>query len=125
MTASPRFQEPVYLVDIATPNDVMNGIYQCFSQRRGVVFSEESVAGTPLLSIKAYLPVGESFGFTAHLRSLTSGQAFPQCVFDHWEVVNSDPFDLKGKAYAMTIAIRKRKGLKQELPVLADYIDKM
>jgi elongation factor 2 len=124
-TAAPRFQEPVYLVDISTPNDVMNGIYQCFSQRRGVVFQEESVAGTPLLQVKAYLPVAESFGFTGHLRSLTSGQAFPQCVFDHWEVIQADPFDTKGKAYAICMGIRKRKGLKQELPNLADYLDKL
>jgi len=27
--------------------------------------------------LKAYLPVSESFGFTAHLRELTSGKAFP------------------------------------------------
>merc|ERR1712061_826481 len=26
----------------------------------------------------------ESFGFVAALRQATSGQAFPQCVFDHW-----------------------------------------
>ena len=55
----------------------MSGVYQCFSQSRGVVFSEESVQGTPLLVVKAYLPVAESFGFTAHLRSFTSGQSFP------------------------------------------------
>jgi elongation factor 2 len=113
------------LVDISTPNDVMNGIYQCFSQKRGVVFSEESVLGTPLLNVKAYLPVAESFGFTGYLRSLTSGQAFPQCVFDHWETLTSDPFDTKGKGYTILMGIRKRKGLKQELPNLADYIDKL
>jgi elongation factor 2 len=124
-TAAPRFQEPIYLVDISTPNDVMNGIYQCFSQRRGVVFQEESVAGTPLLQVKAYLPVSESFGFTGHLRSLTSGQAFPQCVFDHWEVIEQDPFDTKSRAYTIGMGIRKRKGLKQELPNLADYLDKL
>jgi elongation factor 2 len=125
MTASPRFQEPYYLVDISTPNDVMNGVYQCFNQRRGVVFQEDSVAGTPLLSVKAHLPVAESFGFTANLRALTSGQAFPQCVFSHWDVITSDPFDTKGKAYTICMGIRKRKGLKQELPNLNDYIDKL
>ena len=125
MTATPRYQEPVYLCDISTPGDVMSGVYQCFSQRRGVVFSEESVQGTPLLVVKAYLPVAESFGFTAHLRSLTSGQAFPQCVFSHWDIINQDPFDVKSKAYEITMNIRKRKGLKQELPVLSDYIDKI
>ncbi len=102
----------------------MNGIYQVFSQRRGVVFSEESVMGTPLLNVKAYLPVSESFGFTKHLRSLTSGQAFPQCVFDHWETITSDPCDPKGKSYTIAMTTRKRKGLKQELPNLADFIDK-
>lgn len=125
MTASPRYQEPIYLVDISAPNDVMNGIYQCFNQRRGVIFLEEGVMGTPLLIVKGYLPVSESFGFTAHLRSLTSGQAFPQCSFDHWEVITSDPFDTKGKAFTITMNTRKRKGLKQELPNLNDYIDKV
>ena len=124
ITAKPRYQEPVYLCSISSPQDVMNGVYQCFSQRRGVVFSEESVQGTPLLDVKAYLPVSESFGFTAHLRSLTSGQAFPQCTFSHWDLINQDPFDVKSIAYTITMNIRKRKGLKQELPVLADYIDK-
>jgi len=123
--ASPRFQEPVYLVDIATPNDCMSGIYQCFSQRRGLIFAEESVVGTPLLNVKAYLPVAESFGFTGHLRSLTSGQAFPQCVFDHWENITQDPFDTKSKAYTIAMEIRKRKGLKQEIPNINDYLDKL
>ena len=52
ITANPRFQEPIYLCDIATPSDVMNGVYQCFSQRRGVVFSEESVQGLLYLLLK-------------------------------------------------------------------------
>ena len=125
ITAKPRYQEPIYLCNISTPQDVMSGVYQCFSQRRGVVFNEESVQGTPLLEVKAYLPVSESFGFTAHLRSLTSGQAFPQSSFSHWDIINQDPFDVKSKAYEITMAIRKRKGLKQELPILSDYIDKV
>ena len=38
-----RYQEPVYFCNIGTPQDFMSGAYQCFSQRRGIVFSEESV----------------------------------------------------------------------------------
>ena len=49
--------------------------------------------GTPMFVVKAYLPVNESFGFTADLRSNTGGQAFPQCVFDHWNILPGDPFD--------------------------------
>ena len=124
ITATPRYQEPVYLCNISCPQDAMSGVYQCFSQRRGIVFNEESIQGTPLLEVKAYLPVSESFGFTSHFRSLTSGQAFPQSSFSHWDIINQDPFDVKSKSYEITMAIRKRKGLKQELPILADYIDK-
>ena len=47
--------------------------------------------GTPMFHVKAYLPVNESFGFTADLRSNTGGQAFPQCVFDHWQVMPGSP----------------------------------
>jgi hypothetical protein len=47
--------------------------------------------------VKAYLPVNESFGFTADLRSNTGGQAFPQCVFDHWQILAGDPFDASSK----------------------------
>lgn len=47
--------------------------------------------------LKAYLPVSESFGFTELLRSMTQGQAFPQCVFDHWETLMSSPFELGSK----------------------------
>ena len=123
-TAAPRFIEPIFLVDIACPQDVMGGVYQCLNQRRGLVFSEETVAGTPMLNVKAHLPVSESFGFTAHLRSLTSGQAFPQCMFDHWELITDDPFDKNSRAFPIMMGIRKRKGIKQEVPKLDDYLDK-
>ena len=33
-----------------------------------------------MYTMKAYLPVSESFGFNADLRQATGGQAFPQAV---------------------------------------------
>ena len=46
--------------------------------KKKCVFNEESVQGTPLLVVKAYLPDAETFMFIADLRSLNSGQALPQ-----------------------------------------------
>ena len=54
--------------------------------------------GTPIFNLKAYLPVIESFGFTATLRAATAGQAFPQAVFDHWEAMPSDPLQVGERA---------------------------
>merc|ERR1719233_1121049 len=91
LTAKPRILEPVYLVEISCPQDATGGIYSCLNRRRGHIFEENQQAGTPIVAQKAYLPVNESFGFTADLRSQTQGQAFPQCVFDHWQKMEDDP----------------------------------
>jgi elongation factor 2 len=58
------------------------------------------------------------------LRGNTQGKAFPQCVFDHWEVIKGLPLT-DPKAGELVLSIRKRKGLKPELPKVADYVDRM
>lgn len=70
------------------------------------------------------MPVSESFGFTGHLRGNTQGKAFPQCVFDHWQLIKGLPLK-DAKAQELVMGIRKRKGLKDEMPVVENYMDKM
>jgi hypothetical protein len=65
-----------------------------------------------MFTVKAYLPVMESFGFTADLRSHTQGQAFPQSVFDHWELMPGSALDAGSKVAEVVKGIRIRKGLK-------------
>merc|ERR1712156_384816 len=125
LTADPRIMEPVYLVEIQCPENAVGGIYGVLNRRRGHVFEEAQTPGTPMFVVKAYLPVNESFGFTADLRSNTGGQAFPQCVFDHWQVMPGDPLDGSSKPYNIITETKKRKGLKESLPDLANYLDKM
>jgi elongation factor 2 len=125
LTAQPRLLEPVYLVEIQCPEAAVGGIYGVLNRRRGHVFEEAQVAGTPMFMVKAYLPVNESFGFTADLRSNTGGQAFPQCVFDHWQVLPGDPFDSASKPAQIVSDTRKRKGLKEGIPDLSNYFDKL
>jgi len=125
LTAAPRFVEPIFLVEIQCPDDAVGGIYQCLSQRRGIINEEEPIAGTPLVNMKAFLPVAESFGFTQALRAATSGRAFPQCVFSHWEMLNGDPFEAGSKAATLVETIRARKGLRAGIPGLDNFIDKL
>ncbi|KAG2591305.1 hypothetical protein PVAP13_5NG473100 [Panicum virgatum] len=98
LTAMPRLMEPVYL--------------------------ERQRPGTPLVNFKAYLPVTESLEFTERLRAETSGEAFPQCVFDHWEAVNSDPLEEGSTAAKLVGDIRRRKGLKDMMP-LSEFEDRL
>ena len=64
-------------------------------------------------------------GFTADLRSNTGGQAFPQCVFDHWQVMPGDPMQEGSKPHSICQETKKRKGLKEALPDLGNYLDKL
>merc|ERR1719240_1388877 len=124
MMAQPTLQEPVFLVEITCPQEAMSGVYACLNLRRGCVFEENPREGTPLVQVKAHLPVAESFGFVAALRQQTSGQAFPQCVFENGERMPGNPL-VEGKMQEMILAIRKRKNLKVEMPKLGDYLDKL
>merc|ERR1712240_513971 len=125
LTAAPRLLEPVYLVEIMCPEQAQGGIYSCLNKRRGCVFENTQIGSTPQFTVKAHLPVNESFGFTADLRSQTGGQAFPQCVFDHWQIMPGSPFEAGSKPAEIVVNTRKRKGLKEGIPALDNYMDKL
>ncbi|KAG0262634.1 Elongation factor 2 [Mortierella polycephala] len=124
IVAKPGFMEPIYLVEITCPEQAMGGIYSVLNKRRGHTIGEEQRPGTPLYIVKAHLPVAESFGFTADLRQATGGQAFPQSVFDHWDLLTGDA-SVDPKLEALALSIRKRKGLKVEMPKLENYMDRL
>ena len=44
------------------------------------------IPGSPLYTIKAFIPAIDSFGFETDLRTHTQGQAFSLSVFHHWQV---------------------------------------
>ncbi|GAW27121.1 putative elongation factor 2 [Rosellinia necatrix] len=68
----------------------------------------------------------ESFGFNADLRQATSGQAFPQMVFDHWQLLpGGSPLDKTSKVGQIVETMRKRKGIKVEVPDVSNYYDKL
>ncbi|KAJ3670954.1 hypothetical protein LUZ60_008380 [Juncus effusus] len=125
LTAKPRLLEPVYLVEIQAPEKALGEIYTVLNQTRGRVFEEVQRQGTPLYNVKAYLPVYDSFGFFGRLGHATSGQAFTQCVFDHYDIMSSDPLEENSEAAKIVADIRKRKGLKQQMSPLSEFEDKL
>ncbi|KAG6635782.1 hypothetical protein CIPAW_11G066000 [Carya illinoinensis] len=95
LTAKPRLLEPVYMVEIQAPEQALGGVYGVLNQKRGHEEIQRPV--TPLYNINAYT-----------LRAATSGQAFPQCVFDHWGMMSSDPLKSGSQAAQLVTDIRKR-----------------
>jgi elongation factor 2 len=123
--SSPGLLEPMYVCDITVPNVAISGVYTTLNSRRGLIEGKEDRPGTPLCKVKAFLPVLESFGFASLLRQNTGGQAFPQMIFSHWQLVNGDPFEEGSQANTIAAKVRSRKGLKGDLPDFNDYYDKV
>jgi len=135
LVSKPIMMEPMYVCDITVPTNAVSGVYETLNARRGQVEGQDDRPGTPLTKVKAYLPVLESFGFASFLRQKTGGQAFPQMIFDHWRIYPGNPFGEKDKsgklsqqdqkAYDTIMATRKRKGMKEEIPTLDEFLDKL
>jgi len=126
MLANPRMTEPVFLCSIDATPDASGGIMQALISCRGEFVLQEDVADRIL--VQAYVPIVETIGetpFATVLTQKTSGKAFASYVFDHWDTMPSDPLREGTKAYELIMKVRKEKGLKLQLPVLADYLDKL
>ncbi|KAJ7200554.1 ribosomal protein S5 domain 2-type protein [Mycena pura] len=122
--AQPVLQEPVLFVPRERGRRRVQ-LPQALSTRRAQVFSEEPRADAPLFTVKAYVPVSESFGLSEVLHQATGGQAFPQSMFDHWAAVPGSPLQMGSRARDIVAKIRTRKGLSPEVPPLEDYLDKL
>jgi elongation factor 2 len=115
LTAKPMLLEPVYKTVISSPTELAGECSKIISSRRGRIsaFEQKGVS----IVITGYIPVAETFGLSAELRSATSGRAFWQSMFDHWEKV---PAKLEAKIIK---EIRKRKGLPSEVPKAERFLE--
>jgi hypothetical protein len=98
---------------------------RCSSSRLISRSTSRSVGSFSSFLIITAIIRGSISGFTSELRSSTGGQAFPQCVFDHWQVLPGDPLDATSRPGQVVLGIRKRKGLKEGIPALDNYLDKL
>ncbi|PIA33949.1 hypothetical protein AQUCO_03900070v1 [Aquilegia coerulea] len=124
LTARPWLMEPIYLAEIQAPEQALGGVYRAMKKHRGHMFEIIQTPGNPLYNIKAYLPVIESLtNFTWRLNHETAGKASMQCVFDHWELMPSDPLEFGSQASVVVSNIRKRKGLSYRITTVSEYED--
>ena len=106
--------EPIQKLQITVPSDQMGAATSQIQGRRGQVFDMLSEGDT--MTIVGRAPVAELFGFAGDVRSATEGRAMWSTEFAGFELVPSGIVDdvVKG--------IRRRKGLKEQLPRPEDYL---
>ncbi len=112
LQSTPRLIEPVRILRIDVPTNVMGDAMTEVSNRRGDVMDMEEEGDSTILRCK--LPVEEMFGFEAALKSATNGKGF----FNPKDMVFEPlPMNLQEEKI---MEIRKRKGMKQEMPSLEE-----
>lgn len=84
--ASPVLLEPVMKVVVVTPEEFMGDVIGDLNSKRGRI---ESMVDLPsgIKEITAFVPLGEMFGYTTNLRSMTQGRASSSMELDHYEDV--------------------------------------
>ena len=83
--AKPVLLEPIMDVEVVTPAEYMGDIIGDLSSRRGKVGGMTERAGARVIG--ASVPLGEMFGYSTTLRSLSQGRAVYTMQFAHYEEV--------------------------------------
>jgi elongation factor G len=83
--SKPVLLEPVMDVEVVTPSDYMGDIIGDLSSRRGRVGGMTDRGDAQVIG--ASVPLGEMFGYSTTLRSLSQGRAVYTMQFSHYEEV--------------------------------------
>jgi elongation factor G len=83
--ANPVLLEPMFKVEVTTPEDFLGTVIGDLNSRRGQIQAQEERHGD--MVINALVPLSEMFGYVGDLRSKTSGQASYSMEFDSYAEV--------------------------------------
>jgi len=114
LLANDSLLEPMQNIQITVPQDHMGSATGQIQGRRGQVYDMQSEGDTVTIIGKA--PVAELFGFAGDVRSATEGRAMWSTEFAGFETVPQNTLN------DVVREIRKRKGLKEQIPRPDDYL---
>ena len=77
--------EPIFAVEVVTPDDYMGDVMGDLNSRRGMIQGMEERNGAQI--VRAHVPLSEMFGYSTDLRSTTQGRATYTMIFDHYAQV--------------------------------------
>jgi len=83
--AKPVLLEPIFSVEVVTPEDFLGDVIGDLSRRRGRVEGQERRGNA--VAVTAKVPLSEMFGYVTDLRSNTQGRATSTMQFDRYDEV--------------------------------------
>ena len=116
LLSDPKLLEPMMSFECKVPSEFVSSVITLLNKRRGKILdmpSEEDI-----ITVKAEMPVSESFGISDILRSSTQGRAFWATQFSRWAPV---PEQMQAETIK---TIRERRGLPPTPPKPEEYFEK-
>src|SRR4051794_13987094 len=83
--AKPTLLEPIFAVEVVTPEEFMGDVIGDLNRRRGRVEGMEPRGNAQV--VRAHVPLSEMFGYATDVRSMTQGRATYTMQFDRYEEV--------------------------------------
>ena len=83
--SAPVMLEPIMDVEVVTPHEYMGDIIGALSARRGKVGGMTDRGDAQVIG--ASVPLGEMFGYSTRLRSLSQGRAVFTMQFSHYDEI--------------------------------------
>ena len=83
--AKPVLLEPIFAVEVVTPEEFMGDVIGDLTRRRGRVEGQEPRGNA--MVVTAGVPLSEMFGYATDLRSNTQGRATYTMQFDRYDEV--------------------------------------
>ncbi|MCX7696861.1 MAG: elongation factor G [Bacteroidales bacterium] len=80
--------EPIMKLEVITPEEYLGDVTGDITRRRGEIIAVEPQVQA--ISVRANIPLAETFGYVTSLRSLTSGRATSTMEFSHYAVTPPD-----------------------------------
>ena len=116
LLSDPKLLEPLMSFECKVPSEFVSAVITMLNKRRGKILDMPSEED--MITVKAEMPVSESFGIADELRGSTSGRAFWATQFSRWAPVPE-------QMQADTIKkIRERRGLPPIPPKPEEYFEK-
>lgn len=114
LLAKPVLLEAILLVEVLALD--APSLYQMLSVRRAVILDEEYIKHSDAYMIRCHLPASESLDMHSRVVS---------CRFSHWQQVPGNPLEEGSFANKTLLRVRKSKGMKEAIPELDMYLDKL
>jgi elongation factor 2 len=115
LLSDPKLLEPLISFECKVPSDFVSAVITLLNKRRGKILDMPSEED--MITVKAEMPVAESFGIADELRSSTQGRAFWATQFARWSPV---PEQMQADVIQQ---IRERRGLSPTPPKPEEFFE--